>query len=675
MPSISQVITALTYLPQIGQAQATFDANVNGHIGTELPQLISQINTWAGQANTLASSLNAVASGAAMAISYKFSTTTADADPGAGYLRLGSATQNTSTVIRADVADQAGNDWTAALDIMDGSTSAVKGFVQLTKQGDASKFILFALTARAAPTGYRNLTVSPVAWSTANPFANGDDIVLEFIRNGDKGDQGVAGTPGTLGGTATSTIKLLNATAVASAATVNLDSTTDGNLRHITGTTTITAVTLTRGPMWVVFDGALTLTHHATNNNLPGAANITTAAGDRALYWNDGTTTYCLGYWKADGTAVVGSNPAFGALGTANVVQSVNTGGGPMSICSLSATRQMVFYQNASSQPTVAIVDGSGAMQVAGTTVEAVTTQSTTWQIVPLTSTTALCIYSNSTTSVRAAVVTDAGASITIGTQVTVESVNSTTQCLIPFSATKVGAIYGNVTGTNTRGAVLGISGTTITVNTPSTVGGSLYDGDLRADAISSTQGVIVGTLSSATNADALVVTESSNSMTGNTAKTLGTVRTTVGGVSTDVCAVSATRVAVLSVSNQGIGNIGFQDVSGTGAGAVLQGGRTFPLAGVATARRARLKKLSSKSLLLQICEPSTVSTALALSHITISGDGVCIGNAAVNVARSGNLLHDFCIPAGGTSVVSAYLDQNNSNFPTARSVPLGSVT
>lgn len=86
---------------------------------------------------------------------------------------------------------------------------------------------------------------------------------------------------------------------IASAATVDLSAAT-GNGVHITGTTAITAVTLGSG-MWrqVIFDGILTLTHHATNNNLPGGANITTAAGDRALYWSDGTTVYCVQYQKA----------------------------------------------------------------------------------------------------------------------------------------------------------------------------------------------------------------------------------------------------------------------------------------------------------------------------------------------------------------------------------------
>lgn len=99
---------------------------------------------------------------------------------------------------------------------------------------------------------------------------------------------------------------------IASAATINLTTAT-GNGVHVTGGVAITAVTLGSG-MWrlVIFDAALTLTHHATNNNLPGGANIVTAAGDRALYWSDGATVYCVAYIPASGSPAVpfvDSNP------------------------------------------------------------------------------------------------------------------------------------------------------------------------------------------------------------------------------------------------------------------------------------------------------------------------------------------------------------------------------
>jgi hypothetical protein len=70
---------------------------------------------------------------------------------------------------------------------------------------------------------------------------------------------------------------------VASATTTNLDTAT-GYLVDVTGTTTITGITLSEGRQRIVrFTGALTLTHGASLV-LPGAASITTAAGDFAIF-------------------------------------------------------------------------------------------------------------------------------------------------------------------------------------------------------------------------------------------------------------------------------------------------------------------------------------------------------------------------------------------------------
>src|ERR1044072_2855169 len=50
--------------------------------------------------------------GGGIAIEYVFDTTTADADPGNGKLRLDNATQNTATAIRTDLLDNNGATWT-----------------------------------------------------------------------------------------------------------------------------------------------------------------------------------------------------------------------------------------------------------------------------------------------------------------------------------------------------------------------------------------------------------------------------------------------------------------------------------------------------------------------------------------------------------------------------------
>jgi hypothetical protein len=92
---------------------------------------------------------------------------------------------------------------------------------------------------------------------------------------------------------------------IASAATVNLTMAT-GNLVDITGTATITAFTLPDGAERVVrFTGALTLTHGASLV-LPGSANISTAAGDFAVFRGYASgVVRCVSYNRISGEPVL----------------------------------------------------------------------------------------------------------------------------------------------------------------------------------------------------------------------------------------------------------------------------------------------------------------------------------------------------------------------------------
>jgi hypothetical protein len=94
---------------------------------------------------------------------------------------------------------------------------------------------------------------------------------------------------------------------IASATTTDIGAAT-GEFVDVTGTTTITGLgTVAPGIVRTVrFTGALTLTHNATSLILPGGANITTAANDRALFRSLGSGNWlCVVYQKADGTATV----------------------------------------------------------------------------------------------------------------------------------------------------------------------------------------------------------------------------------------------------------------------------------------------------------------------------------------------------------------------------------
>lgn len=83
---------------------------------------------------------------------------------------------------------------------------------------------------------------------------------------------------------------------------------TDGNIFDVTGTTAITSIgTLAVGTtVKLHFDGILTLTHHATDLILPSGANITTAAGDEAEFYEYAAGDWrCTSYTTASGEALV----------------------------------------------------------------------------------------------------------------------------------------------------------------------------------------------------------------------------------------------------------------------------------------------------------------------------------------------------------------------------------
>jgi len=91
---------------------------------------------------------------------------------------------------------------------------------------------------------------------------------------------------------------------VASASTVTIP---DGvQYVDITGTTTITAISSNEDWVKLHFDGAVLLTHNITSLYLPGAANITTAAGDEAEFVQISSGNWrCTKYQKGLGLPVV----------------------------------------------------------------------------------------------------------------------------------------------------------------------------------------------------------------------------------------------------------------------------------------------------------------------------------------------------------------------------------
>jgi hypothetical protein len=96
---------------------------------------------------------------------------------------------------------------------------------------------------------------------------------------------------------------------IASSSTTAVCATGTSIYQHVTGTTTITSLGTAAAGCWrlITFDGALLLTHNASSLVLPGAANITTAAGDTMLAMSEGSGNWrVLAYTRASGEVVGG---------------------------------------------------------------------------------------------------------------------------------------------------------------------------------------------------------------------------------------------------------------------------------------------------------------------------------------------------------------------------------
>jgi len=111
------------------------------------------------------------------------------------------------------------------------------------------------------------------------------DTIVAVSTNGDLSLDGL----GTGGVSIASTLKMTKGGDISSASPLVID--VDGNYFDVTGTTNFSAMTVESGNFFMLqFDGALTITH-GSGIELPGAANLTTATGDRLICYATAANT------------------------------------------------------------------------------------------------------------------------------------------------------------------------------------------------------------------------------------------------------------------------------------------------------------------------------------------------------------------------------------------------
>lgn len=248
-----------------------------------------------------------------------------------------------------------------------------------------------------------------------------------------------------------------NPVVLASAATTDIGG-QNSQFVEISGTTTITSFGTTyNGPRYLRFQSALTLTYNATTLILPGAASITTVAGDTCIAVpNQALNGWTVvSYQRASGSALV-------APATPAQIQPISASVGSNALTITSSALALDFRSTTL---------GSGAVTtVSGTPSSLVVPASATLGTVNATQSRLVVLALNNAGTIELAVVNIAG-----GNDLTETGVISTTA--ISAAATSASTIYSTSARTNVAYRVIGyIESTQATAGTwatsPSTIQG-----------------------------------------------------------------------------------------------------------------------------------------------------------------------------------------------------------
>lgn len=125
----------------------------------------------------------AIVNAYAGAVTFEFSTTTTDADPGAGKVRFDNATIASVTNVYIDNTSLAGGSVTGWIDSFDDANSTTnRGTIAFRSLTDTSVFVLLKVTGAVTDgTGYRKI---PVAYLSGSLPANATELVMGFASAG-----------------------------------------------------------------------------------------------------------------------------------------------------------------------------------------------------------------------------------------------------------------------------------------------------------------------------------------------------------------------------------------------------------------------------------------------------------------------------------------------------------
>lgn len=173
----------ITPLPSMSRTSPTFKSDVNTFFASLLPAFAAESNGLRAELLQLAAQILAT-SATTVALRYNFSTTTTNADPGTGVIRLNNATQNAATELYIDDYDSTGSGFPANLDDVFSLIAGYRTELRIVSAADVTKYLSYRVLSTAHPSGYRVLTLAKVGSSVNSPFADGEPVVLTFVRMG-----------------------------------------------------------------------------------------------------------------------------------------------------------------------------------------------------------------------------------------------------------------------------------------------------------------------------------------------------------------------------------------------------------------------------------------------------------------------------------------------------------
>jgi hypothetical protein len=287
----------------------------------------------AADASATAAAASATLSATAAGYSYTYDTDTTASDPGAGYIRFNNATLSSATAFY--VSETTGDSQSISGDLAtwDDSTSTVRGKLRVFKQTNPAIFALFNITGTITDNGtWDTFTVAYITGSGS--LADNDEVTIEFLRNGDKGDTGAAGGPladgdyGDVTVSSSGTVITIDNSAVTEAKLGLSDNTTNNSSTSKHGLMPKLSNSAT-----LYFDSLGTQTNPALNAVLTG---YTSGAGTVAA-----TDTILQAIQKLNG------NASAGAAGLTQIATSTPTAVATVDFTSIPTTyRGLVLYWN-----------------------------------------------------------------------------------------------------------------------------------------------------------------------------------------------------------------------------------------------------------------------------------------------------------------------------------------